>query len=112
MRDLERDTFVLSYSSPYSFYRNTDTFSTNSQLLVANYFSALICSLTYMLRGGGSSKITFASYVLLCYRLYQDSLDRLDRNNEVMAIQLSLLLCISDINQHSERQRLSISILA
>lgn len=112
VKDLAGNTFVLSYAAPYSFYRNKDRESSYAQQLFACFVGAGICSLTYLLRGGGASKITFAAYLLFFYKLHQEEVEKLDRNNEVLVIQVALLLCISEINQHCERQRLSISILA
>jgi hypothetical protein len=111
LKDLEQGTFILVYSSPYRYYKNRDQFNTNLQTLAGYYLNALVSSITYFLRGGGSSKILFSAFVQLFYAIHEDYFFALDKHNDILCLQFSILLCIMEINQHADRQRLSISIL-
>lgn len=102
---------MLTYVAPYTYYKAKTELSSEKRELAAYFLNAVVCFLTYFMRGGGAAKTLLAAFVQLFYKIYAPQFSRLDRNCSVLVLQASLLLCVLDLNQHAERQRLSLSIL-
>lgn len=108
---IHRGSYILTYQAPYYYYESKAQLSTQNRELVAYFANALVCTLIYIMRGGGSAKTLFAAFLQLFYKTYSSQLARFDRHNSVLVLQAALVLCILEITQHGERQRLSLSIL-
>lgn len=108
---IHQGEFVLTYVTPYSYYKTKTELSSEKRELTAYFLNAFVSFLTYTMRGGGSAKTLLSAFVQLFFKIYAPQIGKLDRNSSVLALQVSLLLCVMELNQHGERQRLSLSIL-
>jgi hypothetical protein len=111
MGAIHHNEFVLTYVAPYSYYKTKTELSSEKRELAAYFLNTVVSFLTYAMRGGGSAKTLLSAFFQLFFKLYAPEIARLDRNSGVLALQVGLLLCVMELNQHGERQRLSLSIL-